>query len=166
MITLHQATTAGELAAIRALFLEYERYLQATLSLDLDFQGFEAELAALPGRYAPPDGRLFLARSGDRWAGCVALYRFSKNTCEIKRLYVRPDARTQGTGRLLLDRAIAEARDIGYRFVRLDSSRSLTAAARLYERYAFYEIEPYNFNPLDDVYYLEMDLDRAPSADN
>lgn len=94
-MTIRPATTPADIAQAQALFLEYA----AESKLDLCFQGFEEELAALPGKYAPPGGRLLLACEGDLTAGCGALRELSEGVCEMKRLFVRPAFRTQGVGR-------------------------------------------------------------------
>ena len=97
MLTIRQAQTTGEIDAARAIFREYE----AWLGLDLCFQGFEEELAALPGKYAPPDGRLLLAYSDEKLAGCIALRSLGSGICEMKRLFVRDEFRRLGIGRLV-----------------------------------------------------------------
>src|SRR2546428_10280328 len=105
-----QAVTPGQVAEARALFREYER----SLGIDLCFQGFEQELVSLPGAYAPPRGRLLLAADGGALAGCVALRPLDDSTCEMKRLYVRPEFRGQRAGRRLAARAVADAPSIGH----------------------------------------------------
>ncbi len=155
-VTLRPATTPAELADVRALFREYERWL----GHDLCFQGFEAELAALPGRYAPPAGRLYLADADDAPAGCIALREFAPGIAEMKRLYVRRSARGAGAGRLLAQRIIEDARSIGYRAMRLDTLRvaKMAAANRLYDALGFRDVAPYYDNPLPDVRYMELEL--------
>jgi GNAT superfamily N-acetyltransferase len=150
------ATTREDIAAVRALFIEYQEYLD----IDLDFQNFGEELAVLPGKYAPPHGRLFLARYDGKVAGCAAFYPMDEagDVCELKRLYVRRDSANLGIGTALFERAMQEAQAIGYTTMRLDSLRRLKKAGRLYKHYGFYEIAPYNDNPHADVYYLERKL--------
>ncbi len=121
------------------LFGEYA----ASLPIDLEYQGFAAELRGLPGAYRPPGGQLLVARVGDVDAGCVALRRLDARTCEMKRLYVRPAHRGSGVGPLLVDAAIAVARAAGYEEMRLDTLPSMTGAHRLYLRRGFREIAPY-----------------------
>ncbi|MDG4584607.1 MAG: GNAT family N-acetyltransferase [Candidatus Competibacter sp.] len=149
-----QAQTADEIAAVRALFREYERFLD----VDLCFQGFEDELATLPGKYAPPDGWLLLAIDGGRAAGCVALRRLDQGVCEMKRLFVRPEYRGQGLGRLLATRAIAEATALGYTVMRLDTLDWLHSAMRMYASMDFRRRSPYYRNPLPGVVYWERVL--------
>src|SRR5712691_10622094 len=104
-----EATGSGDVARARELFREYE----TSLGVDLCFQGFEQELAGLPGAYARPSGRMLLAVDGGRPAGCIALRPLGADGCEMKRLYVRPEFRGRRVGRLLADRVLAEARAIG-----------------------------------------------------
>jgi putative acetyltransferase len=149
-------TAPGErLEEVRSLFLEYAH----SLGFSLCFQGFDDELRALPGMYAPPRGRLLLAVEDGRPAGCVGLHEWDGSAAEMKRLYVRPDFRGRGVGRALTDAALAEARAIGYRTVRLDTipSRMETAVA-MYRGLGFREIPPYRENPIPGALYLELGL--------
>ena len=141
---------------VRELFREYA----AGLGFDLAFQNFDRELASLPGEYAPPSGRLLLAEDAGRAAGCIALHRFGDGqTCEMKRLYVRPEFRGRAVGRSLVARLIAEAREIGYRRMRLDTiAGEMDAAIALYRSFGFREIPPYRTNPQPGAFFLELDL--------
>jgi putative acetyltransferase len=139
---------------VRAMFREYAGWL----GFDLCFQDFESELAGLPGAYAPPAGRLFLARCDDAWAGCVGLRRFEGNICEMKRLYVRPAFRGRGVGRILAVAVIDAARLGGYARMRLDTITSMAAANGLYERLGFHDIGPYRPNPIQGARYMELVL--------
>lgn len=153
--TISIAETRADIAAIRALFMEYQHVLE----IDLDFQDFGAELADLPGKYAPPKGRLLLARCNNKAAGCVAFYPMQEEgVCELKRLYVRHDHTGRGIGKALFEHALAEAKAIGYTHMRLDSLRRMEEAGKLYQQCGFYEIAPFNKNPYHDIYYMEKKL--------
>lgn len=155
MLEIIQAETPDQIAATRELFREYE----AWLGLDLCFQGFEAELASLPGKYAMPDGRLLLAYSDDKLAGCIALRRLDDGICEMKRLYVRDAFRGHRIGVTLIARIIADARDIGYTKMRLDTyPPKMGKAVSLYEAHGFISIPPYYDNPHSDVLFMELTL--------
>lgn len=155
VLRIVDALAVDGLLKVRCLFEEYA----ATLGIDLCFQGFEEELATLPAGYASPDGRLLLAFQDEELAGCVALRRLEPGVCEMKRLYVRPAFRGLGVGRMLIDRIIGEAREAGYRSMRLDSLPSMAAAIGLYQRLGFREIEPYRDNPVEGAVFLELQLE-------
>lgn len=146
----------------RALFREYE----TAIGVDLCFQSFEKELADLPGIYAGPKGRLYLLRIDGEVEGCIALRPSGEHDCELKRLYVRPARRGSGAGRLLAERVIADAREIGYERVLLDTLDSMKAAQRLYESLGFVDAAPYTHNPLAGVRYMQLDLrsETRPTA--
>ncbi len=155
MLNIVQAESTEQIEEVRGLWREYARWLE----VDLCFQNFEQELAGLPGRYAPPDGRLLLAWSDERLAGCVALRKIGEGTCEMKRLYVRPEFRGQGIGRRLTTRLIEAAREIGYARMLLDTLPSkMTEAAHVYRSMGFVEIEPYYHNPIAGSRYMELVL--------
>jgi putative acetyltransferase len=146
--------TAGreDLEHVRRLFAEYER----DLPFDLSFQDFQAELASLPGRYAPPSGRLMLARCGDVLVGCVALRQIGEGICEMKRLFVQPAFRGRGFGKALAGAIVEEARRIGYKRMRLDTV--LEPAKSLYRSLGFREIPPYQQVPIAGVVFMELEL--------
>jgi len=149
-----QAVTPEQIVEARTLFREYER----SLGIDLCFQGFEQELAGLPGAYAPPRGRLLLAVDGGAPAGCVALRPLDDAVCELKRLYVRPPYRGRRAGRRLAERVIVDAQAIGYARMRLDTLPSMKEALALYRALGFVEIAPYYANPVPGARFLELDL--------
>ena len=151
---IEHAQRAEDVAAVRLLFVEY----QQTLGVDLCFQGFDDELAALPGDYAPPSGRLLVARVDGEAVACVALRPLGTGTCEMKRLYVRPSRRGLGLGRALVEAVLDEARRAGYERMRLDTLPSMTEAAALYERLGFTDIEPYYENPVPGARFLQLEL--------
>jgi ribosomal protein S18 acetylase RimI-like enzyme len=154
MTEIRPADLPRDLAVVRELFREYAD----SLGVDLEFQGFEAELASLPGKYAPPEGRLLLAWSGDDPVGCVALRPLDGKTCEMKRLYVRPRARGEKLGRRLTQRICQEALEAGYSRICLDTLSTMISAQALYRSLGFFPIEPYVFNPLAGAQFLARDL--------
>lgn len=114
----------------------------------------------MPGDYAPPQGRLLLARLQGELSGCVALHPLESGVCEMKRLYVRPQQRGHGLGKALLNAALAEARAIGYRRMRLDTVEpAMQDAVRMYRARGFREIAPYRSNPMEGAMYMELTLD-------
>lgn len=152
---LSQVESQQQIAQARELFLEYAQ----SLGFSLCFQNFDKELANLPGDYAPPEGRLLLAEYEGQLAACVALHRLEADVCEMKRLYLRPQFRGKGLGRILADRIIAEARQIGYRRMRLDTVEPVMKdAVAMYRKLGFKEIEPYRSNPNAGTLYMELEL--------
>ena len=150
-----QAESPEEVAAARELFVEYSD----RLGINLCFQNFEKELAELPGAYAPPDGRLLLARHEGTLAGCVSLRKIGDGVCEMKRLFVRPPGRGKGIGRALAEKIIQEAREIGYRQMRLDTlPTKMSEAIKMYRSLGFREIEAYYHNPVEGALFMELAL--------
>jgi putative acetyltransferase len=154
-LVIGQANSPAQIQQVRELFLEYAR----SLAFSLCFQGFDQELAGLPGDYASPQGRLLLAEHQGEPAGCVALHKLTPEICEMKRLYLRPRFRGRGLGRALAEAVIAEARNIGYQQMRLDTVEPVMRdAVTLYRNLGFKEIEPYRANPIEGAMYMELEL--------
>jgi putative acetyltransferase len=153
-----------DLAHIRALFYEYQGFL----ALNLDYQNFDAELANLPGRYAPPTGNLYLARWHHQPAGCAAYYQPDPEThpgvCEIKRVFVRQPYQGAGLGKALMLRAMHDAAQAGYHTMRLDSLARLKPAVALYQRLGFAPTPPFNHDPNADVVYLACNLSEFTAS--
>lgn len=152
------AFTLEDLDATRSLFQEYAD----SLNVDLCFQDFEAELMGLPGVYAPPRGQLLLAMAGENYAGCCALRPLDTsdypNASEMKRLYVRPEFRGLGAGRLLVEAIVDAARIASYRCILLDTLDTMETARGLYAEMGFEEVPPYYYNPIAGAHYLKADL--------
>lgn len=154
-LTFAQATSSSQIAEARELFGEYAH----SLGFSLCFQNFDHELASLPGHYAPPEGRLLLAEYDAELAGCVALHKLGSGVCEMKRLYLRPQFRGQGLGRALAERIIAEARQIGYQSMRLDTVEPvMKSAVAMYRTLGFKDVAPYCSNPITGAIYMELQL--------
>lgn len=154
MLEIIAVDSQEHLEDIRMLFTEYVD----SLGFDLHFQEYEREYAHLPGEYAPPDGRLFLALYEGKVCGCIALRKIDADICEMKRLYVRPGYRGEKIGRLLSEKLIAEARTMGYKSMRLDTIPQMTTAIALYRSLGFQEIEPYRYNPIPGALFMELTL--------
>ncbi|NUZ04173.1 GNAT family N-acetyltransferase [Schlegelella koreensis] len=156
--TLRVADSAALWKATAGIFRDYA----ASLPVDLGFQGFDAEVAGLPGEYAAPTGQVILAYVGDELAGCGALRCLAEvdypNACEMKRLFVRPAYRGLGIGRALAEALIDEARRGGYSVMLLDTLDDMESARELYRALGFEEIPPYYFNPIPGAHYLKVDL--------
>jgi ribosomal protein S18 acetylase RimI-like enzyme len=154
MIEIRWLSREEPITRVREMFEEYA----AALGVDLSFQGFDRELASLPGDYVPPRGGLLIAEEGGAAAGCVALRPIDAEFCEMKRLYVRPAFRGRGLGRRLAEAILREARAIGYRGMRLDTLPSMREAIALYLRLGFRSIPPYRHNPVPGALFLEIAL--------
>lgn len=160
--SIAEAREAADIEACRALFTEYQR----ELGVSLCFQGFDRELATLPGDYAPPRGRLWLARVAGAPAACVAMRPLQPGIAEMKRMYVRPAHRGTGLGRRLAQLAIGTARELGYQRLVLDTLPQLRTALALYAGLGFVQAPKYNDNPIENVRFLSMDLSPEPRAQN
>lgn len=153
--TISQATTADDIAAVRRLFTAYGE----SLNFSLCFQGFDEELAGLPGAYDPAQrGALLLARLDGVPAGVVGLRALEPGIAEMKRLFVDPAGRGHNLGRLLAEAVMDAAREYGYHTMRLDSVRSMVAANRIYDALGFRDIPPYYDSPVPDTRYREVKL--------
>ncbi|MGM9428426.1 GNAT family N-acetyltransferase [Hydrogenophaga sp. MI9] len=161
-VSLIEVRTPQQVDAIRALFLEY----QASLGIDLCFQGFDQELDGLPGDYVGPSGGLLLAEVDGQAAGCCAFRPLVNSdhldACEMKRLFVRPGFRGLGLGRQLVDAIVLAAQQAGYTTMLLDTLSDMESARALYQEVGFVETEPYYHNPLAGAHYLKLDL-RSPA---
>lgn len=148
-------------AEIAALFDEYMAMLvegDPSFAAYLELQRYDDELRDLRQKYGEPAGRLYLALCDGTPAGCIALHPLDDKRCELKRLYVRPAFRRGGLGRMLSERIIADARQIGYREMLLDTLPFLTEAIALYRSLGFREILQYNDSPMTDAIYLRLEL--------
>jgi putative acetyltransferase len=157
-IVLGRVSTEAELGHARHLFGAYASEFASSIAESLSSQGFEAELAQLPGRYAPPSGCLLLARDGEHSAGCVALRDLGEGTCEMKRLYVAPVYRGTGLGRRLAGEIVLRAERMGYRRMVLDTLPEMTGALLVYRSLGFTETGRYWDNPIGRTIFLEKAL--------
>lgn len=154
-VTIHRVTNPEQLPIIRELFQEYA----SSLGFSLESQNFAQELDELPGKYAPPTGSLLLATVNGEPAGIVALRPQADSVCEMKRLYVRPQYRKLGLGRVLVERVIEEGRALGYQVIRLDTIPAIMErAVALYTALGFEKIPPYWNNILPGAEYMELTL--------
>jgi len=150
--------TEHDYPLVESLMREYIDWLPFDVS---EFQDVDRELEDVSSEYGPPNGLAVLAALGEEPAGVAGVRRLSPGVAELKRMWVRPDARGRSVGRWLADRAVAEARVKGYRSVRLDTvSDVMTEANRLYESLGFTEIGSYRANPLPAARFMELDLEK------
>ncbi|HBJ79384.1 GNAT family N-acetyltransferase [Fusobacterium varium] len=144
----------NDLENIKLLFNEYT----TMLGVNLAFQGYDEEIKNLPGKYALPYGRLYIAYYNNKAAGCIALRKFENDGCEMKRLFVRPEYRHLKIGKKLVDKIIEDARELKYKYMVLDTLSNLHEAVSLYRKSGFQEVEAYYENPLDNVLYFKLEL--------
>ena len=155
MLQIIQTHNDEMIEEARALFREYETWL----GMDLCFQNFEQEVADLPGKYAPPSGRLYLAYVDNQLAGCIAMRTIGDGICEMKRLFVRDGFRGARIGVSLIEQLIEDARSEGYERMRLDTfPPKMGKAVKLYESHGFRPISKYYDNPHEGVLFMELDL--------
>ncbi|NLK98777.1 MAG: GNAT family N-acetyltransferase [Epulopiscium sp.] len=154
MISIIKAFTDDDFNHAKKLFIEYSE----SLGISLEFQNFDEELNNISKMYGMPDGCLLLARQNEQVVGCVALRKINHNICEMKRLYVQPNWKGKGIGKMLTKAIIEEDKVRGYRFMRLDTLPSMKQAISLYQTLGFYPIEPYRFNPIEGALYMELDI--------
>lgn len=164
MLTIELVTTTAAIQQARLLFEEYAAALQHEQNIDLSFQHFSAEVAGLPGVYAAPRGRLWLAFYAAELVGCCALRASAPGNAEMKRLYVRPAFRHFQVGRRLVETTIATARELGYERLLLDTLPTMQAARTLYAKLGFTEIPPYCHNPIPGTTFLELRLSPEETA--
>jgi len=159
MCDILEAATAEQIEQVRNLFAEY----RAQLPVEYCFRSFDAEIAGLPGVYSPPKGKLLLATVVGQPVGCVGLRPFPlRQTCEMKRLYVRPGFRGGKVGRKLVERLLDDARLLGYSSMRLDSHPpTMQAAIAMYRKLGFREVNPDPLEPTEGLIYMELPLDRV-----
>ena len=151
----------GYPSEVKALFTEYTDMLIANdpkFKKYLDLQNYDEELKHLENKYGMPQGRLYLLRCDGAVAGCIALRRADEHHGELKRLYIKPAYRGKGLGRFLAERIIADAKQIGYRHVILDTLPFLESAIGMYKKMGFYEVAPFNNSPMDHSIYMRLDL--------
>ncbi len=150
------AKNADHFSAAGKLFREYA----AGLNFDLSFQKFDQELNEINIQYDLPTGGLMLVRHSGVFIGCAGIRKFEDRIGELKRMYIQPDHRGLGLGKILLENVIELAKKRGYKYVRLDTLKNLASALHLYREFGFKDIEPYRFNPRNDVLYLEKQIDE------
>lgn len=141
----------------KRLFREYEKWLNVSLC----FQGFEEEVNTLPGKYSPPEGRLYIVKYDGKYSGCIALRKIEDGICEMKRLFLKEELRGKGIGNTLVTKIINDAKAIGYKTMRLDTIKEkMPKAVEIYTKHGFVETEQYYHNPNPHTLFLELDLTK------
>lgn len=141
----------------KRLFREYEKWLNVSLC----FQGFEEEVNSLPGKYSPPEGRLYIVKYDSKYSGCIALRKIEDGICEMKRLFLKEELRGKGIGNTLVTKIINDAKAIGYKTMRLDTIKEkMPKAVEIYTKHGFVETEQYYHNPNPHTLFLELDLTK------
>ncbi len=152
---IKEVHTQQEYQIAALLFKEYAQ----EIGIDLEFQNFQKELSDLKKQYAKPQGTIWLAYNEHEDAvGCVGIRKLEDSICELKRMYVRKEARGTGLGKSLMEKSIEIAIELGYQKMRLDTLSTMHSAIHLYKSVGFYEIESYRFNPFDEAKYYELEL--------
>jgi ribosomal protein S18 acetylase RimI-like enzyme len=154
LITYKTAKSEEDFKTAKEIFLEYKN----SLNLDLCFQKFHEEISDLPSQYSEPAGCIILCYDNNEPIGCIALRKFEGDTCEMKRLYLRPEARGKGSGRVMANKIVEKAKQFGYKKIRLDTIETMKEAIALYKTMGFKVIAPYRFNPLEGVIYMELEI--------
>ncbi len=154
MLVIKQVLTKKQIRNAKKLFIEYAN----NLGVDLNFQNFQEELDKFPGYYSPPEGCIYLAYYGKKLAGCVALRKIKNDICEMKRLYIRLKFRGESIGKTLATMIIRKSREIGYKYMRLDTLPFMKEAITLYLALGFKEINPYRYNPFENAKFFELEL--------
>ena len=146
---------------IKELFTEYTKMLidmESDFQNYLNIQNYDSEIENLRGKYGLPDGRLYIAYSDNHAVGCIALRKINNTECEMKRLYVKPQFRGNGLAKSLVELIINDAREIGYRYMLLDTLPGLKTAIKMYENLGFYRIPSYNDSPVENTVFMKLDL--------
>lgn len=146
---------------IKSLFTEYTEYLvenDSKFKEYLEIQKYDNEIDNLEDKYGMPWGRLYIAFYEKQVAGCIALRKLNESECEMKRLYVKPEFRNKGIGKMLVEKVVSDSKEIGYSSMLLDTLPFLQKAIKMYRKMGFYEVECYNDSPLDSTIYMKLDL--------
>lgn len=146
---------------IKSLFTEYTEYLvenDVEFKKYLEIQKYDNEIENPEDKYGMPWGRLYIAFYENQVAGCIALRKLNETECEMKRLYVKPEFRNKGIAKMLVEKVISDAKEIGYSSMLLDTLPFLQTAIKMYKKIGFYEISCYNDSPLDNTIYMKLDL--------
>ena len=155
MIQIKEVIHPDEFEKGKNIFREYAQ----ELPIDLSFQDFEKELKDIEKQYSRPEGVLFIAYDGEgKTVGCFGIRKWAESICELKRMYINKSYRKKGIGKRFMSKSIEEAKALGYEKMRLDTLPSMHSAIKLYQKYGFYEIEPYRFNPIQGTKYFEVNL--------
>ncbi len=153
-VSFHMASTSQQFKTARLLFEEYA----TALNVDLCFQGFDEELKTLHVQYNLPKGCLVIVHENEKVIGCAAIREFENTTCELKRMYLKPECRGKSIGKKLLQHMIDKAKELGYLTMRLDTLPQMKEALQLYRKFGFCEIDSYRFNPVEGTVYMEKAL--------